>query len=84
MNHKLKILPQYYDAVLSGKKPFEVRENYRGFQKGDGLRMRKWDAKAECYLNCSLTATITYVHSGLGVAPGYVVLGLGDVREWPE
>ncbi len=36
MTHELKILPVYFQAVLSGDKTFEVRENSdRGFQKGD-------------------------------------------------
>lgn len=36
MNHELKILPCYFDAVLSGRKTFEIRDNCdRGFQAGD-------------------------------------------------
>ncbi|QII47804.1 DUF3850 domain-containing protein [Bacillus paralicheniformis] len=35
--HKLKILPEYFEAVCSGKKSFEIRENDRGFQVGDKL-----------------------------------------------
>jgi hypothetical protein len=86
MIHDLKIWPQYYGAVLSGYKPFEVREGE--FQQGDGLRLREWDPRAPhpfgylgAYTGHTATATITYVHSGLGMLPGYVVLGLGDVRE---
>lgn len=31
----LKIAPTYFDAVSNGEKPFEVRKDDRGFQKGD-------------------------------------------------
>ena len=79
MIHDLKIWPQYYEAVLSGEKNFEVRENDRGFREGDDLAL--WEFGADLYTGRALTATITYVHSGLGMAPGYVVLGLGDMRE---
>lgn len=33
--HRLKTWPQYWDAVHSGDKTFEVRRDDRGFQKGD-------------------------------------------------
>ena len=33
--HRLKTWPQYWDAVASGDKTFEVRRDDRGFQKGD-------------------------------------------------
>ena len=36
MNHELKTLPSYFEAVLSGDKTFEIRDNSdRGFQRGD-------------------------------------------------
>ena len=33
--HNLKIRKDFADAVYSGEKTFEIRENDRGFQKGD-------------------------------------------------
>lgn len=35
--HALKIQMKYADAVLSGKKSFEVRKNDRGFKVGDEI-----------------------------------------------
>lgn len=35
--HILKCWPQFYDATLSGSKPFELRLDDRGFQNGDIL-----------------------------------------------
>lgn len=32
MVHALKIYPEYYEAVKSGKKPFEVRKKRSRFQ----------------------------------------------------
>jgi hypothetical protein len=37
MAHILKILPEYFEAVRSGKKTAEYRENDRDFQVGDVL-----------------------------------------------
>jgi hypothetical protein len=44
--HELKIWPVYYQAVRSGSKTFEIRENDRGFQKGDRVVLREFDPDA--------------------------------------
>lgn len=44
MTHDLKIWPRYYAAVSTGEKTFEVRNNDRGFQKGDEVVLRYFDA----------------------------------------
>ena len=33
--HKLKILPEYYEKVLSKEKMFEIRKDDRNFKVGD-------------------------------------------------
>ena len=81
--HRLKTWIPYFDAVASGAKPFEVRRDDRGFQRGDRVQLievtrasfpRPTGREAE--------AEITYVLTGgqFGIEPGYVVLGLGVVR----
>ncbi len=44
MKHELKIWPQFYARVADGTKTFEVRENDRGFQKGDTVTLREFNA----------------------------------------
>ncbi len=39
MNHELKIMPEYFEAVFRWIKPFEIRRNDRGFAVGDILRL---------------------------------------------
>lgn len=41
--HDLKCWPEFFDAIARGEKTFEVRKNDRGFQKGDRLRLLKYD-----------------------------------------
>lgn len=40
--HVLKVVPPYFDAIVSGAKTFEVRRNDRGYQCGDVLSLREW------------------------------------------
>ena len=38
--HALKILPEYFEDVVIGKKTFELRKNDRGFALGDILTLK--------------------------------------------
>lgn len=94
MTHTLKILKQFADAVLSGEKTFEVRENDRGFQKGDRVRFNVIDKDVASMTKDGKLIIdshdleykvfeITYVLSGWHIDNGYVVFGIkciGDVR----
>lgn len=39
--HKLKILPEYFNKILSGQKTCEIRKNDRGFKIGDTLHLNE-------------------------------------------
>ena len=39
--HDLKIAPEYFDAVDSGEKTFEIRLNDRDFKVGDTVVLRE-------------------------------------------
>ena len=41
--HNLKLVQPYFDAVADGTKTFEVREDDRGYEVGDTLRLREWE-----------------------------------------
>ena len=79
MLHTLKIWPAYAEAVADGRKRFEVRRNDRGFNAGDLVRFETWEARGLRVRPDPLagrTFRITYVHSGWGVAEGFVVFGI--------
>ncbi len=41
--HKIKLLLNFCDDVLSGDKRFEIQENDRGYQKGDRVVFQPYE-----------------------------------------
>ena len=81
--HELKTWPVYFDAVERGEKPFEVRRDDRGFQKGDLVKLRRWNAAWQGYDKVEpIVREISWILTGgqFGIEPGYVVLGLKEPR----
>jgi Domain of unknown function (DUF3850) len=85
IEHTVKCWPIYFDAIESGEKPFDVRRDDRGYQKGDILNLQKYDIKLGYVCKSGLRFTtqscrreITWILTGgqFGIEPGYVVLGL--------
>ncbi len=73
MQHNLKIEPQYFEPVLNGDKPFEIRYNDRGYQKTDGLLLEEHNGTT--YTGRKVLAIITYV-STYSQKDNWVVLGI--------
>lgn len=77
MIHELKILPQYYRAVLERRKTFEVRKNDRNFQVGDSVCLREYDPLFEQYTGRIWYGDITYIlDSPLYCKRGYVIMSI--------
>lgn len=81
MLHELKTWPPCYQAVASGRKTFEVREDDRDFKVGDRLLLREWDPDLRSYTGRKLTCEITYKLDGgdFGVMEGYCALAIARV-----
>ncbi|MBR5948239.1 MAG: DUF3850 domain-containing protein [Clostridia bacterium] len=78
MTHHIKINWNYADAVLSGEKPFEIRYNDRGYQKGDTVIFQVID-DLKLSINHPLNETpftITYLIHGLGLDKDWCVFGI--------
>ena len=78
--HKLKILPEYFEAIASRKKTFELRTDDRDYKVGDLLCLREWDG--ERYTGRELSAIeIKYILRDCpeyGLADGYCILGFNE------
>ena len=79
MKHELKIKPEYFSAVVTGEKNFEIRNNAdRNFQVGDTLLLKEWDGE---FNGNFVERTISCI-TDFEQKPGYVVLGLVGAREF--
>ncbi len=84
MLHELKTWPEYFQLMVDGKKPFELRKNDRGFLKGQELLLREYDKNTKQYTGRTLPRKITYVLKGeeaeaFGLKVGFCIMGLEDI-----
>ncbi len=56
-----KLWPKYFDAVVSGKKKYELRVNDFDIEEGDMLLLEEWDPETNTYTGRSIEKRVTYV-----------------------
>jgi hypothetical protein len=83
--HELKILPQWFADVSTGKKNFEIRRNDRDFKVGDYLLLKEYERGH--YTGRELKKRIQYIYQGdgnYGLSEEFCILGLEDrpTGEW--
>jgi hypothetical protein len=61
MKHEKKVWPKYYQAIVDGKKNFELRLADWECHEGDTLILREWDPKNKEYTGREISKKITYV-----------------------
>ena len=83
MTHEIKLMLDFCDAVMEGRKTFEVRQNDRGYQTGDYVKfipvMKDGEAVREtAHPVMKRTYRITYVLNGWGLKDGYVAFAIAE------
>lgn len=71
-----KILPEYYDAVVSGSKTFELRKDEDDIQVGDIIVLQEWDGSK--YTGRIVNMLVKYVLRNIpeyGLLRGYCIIG---------
>ena len=77
MEHDLKILPEYFEPVLEGKKNFELRKNDRDYKVGDTLLLREWYANV--YTGREVRRKVTYIlEKAVGIDTRYLILAMEE------
>lgn len=61
--HNLKILPQYFEAVINGCKNFEIRKNDRFFKLNDILFLKEYNPIEKKYTGCTAKCKVIYIES---------------------
>ncbi len=56
-----KIWPEYFSAILEGKKTFELRLNDFVVEAGDALLLREWDPATQEYTGREIEKEVGYV-----------------------
>ena len=77
MQHKLKILPEYFMQLALNKKKFELRKDDRNYKEGDTLMLKEWNGKG--YTGSYATRIITHILRDCpeyGLKKGYVILSI--------
>ena len=77
VKHDLKILPQYFEDVMCGRKKFEIRKNDRDYKVGDIFILREWGPERG-YTGRSFIRSIIYILDSCpeyGLMDGYIIFG---------
>lgn len=76
MVHELKILPEYFEAVVTGRKNFELRKDDRRYFVNDILLLREWTPE-NGYTGRTKSRFVEYILRDCpGLESGYCILGL--------
>lgn len=84
--HELRSWPRYFADTVAGIRTYDLRRDDRGFQVGDELLLREYDPDAGAYTGRTHRVRIVHMmrHTEFsGLAPRYVVLGLGKSEGAP-
>ena len=81
MTHILKIQPEYFEAVRSGAKRFEVRKDDRTprYAVGDLLILAEFADGA--YTGRGVTVLVDYIYRGELCRDGYCIMSIRLLRE---
>lgn len=58
---KKKIWPEYFEAVVSGKKKYELRLNDFEVNEGDNLVLKEWNPKTKEYTGRTIEKKVTSI-----------------------
>lgn len=85
MTHDLKCWPDYFQAIVDGRKTFEIRRSDRGFAVGDTLRLREWVPLNGPYTGREVSVVVRYVlDDPLWVSPGNVAMSIAVEGTQPD
>jgi ASC-1-like (ASCH) protein len=80
MIHSLKIDPEFYDLLKTGKKTSELRKNDRNYKTGDTLVLHAYEKEIGYLDSIVLRFSVTHVLENFdGLKPGYCILSIKPI-----
>ena len=77
MVHELKTWPEYFQAVISDKKKFEIRKNDRDFKVNDELILKEFNPDNQEYTGRVAHCIVTYtLDKQPFVLDGYICMAI--------
>jgi hypothetical protein len=88
-DHVKKIWPEYFIAILEGRKTWELRSNEGGprlYSEGQKIMLREWDQETKKYTGRTIVAEIGYVLEGWRdvIDSDYNIFSLIKVKRGPD
>jgi hypothetical protein len=77
-NIEKKVWPGYFQAIIDGKKNYELRLADFECNEGDVLTLREWDPKTKEYTGREVEKTVTYV----GKTKGLTFWSMEDIDKY--
>lgn len=75
--HYIKCETEFFNDVVEGLKPFEVRKNDRDYKPGDDIVLREYDKELAELTGREFRVNIIYFLADYpGIEPGYCILGI--------
>lgn len=75
--HYIKCETEFFNDVIEGLKPFEVRKNDRDYKPGDDIVLREYDKELAELTGREFRVSIIYFLADYpGIEPGYCILGI--------
>ena len=79
--HALETWPEYFQAVKSGMKPFEIRENDRDYKIGDILILQEYIPETKEYTGETISVSVTYILDKQPFVPKkFVCMGIKPIN----
>lgn len=78
MKIEKKILPEYFELVLSGKKKYDFRLADFDVKEGDTLVLKEWNKETQSFTGREIEKTVLYV----GKTKGDTTWSRADIDEY--
>jgi hypothetical protein len=76
--HHLKTWPEFFRAITSGDKTFELRKDDRGYRAGDVLHLQEYDRANDTLTGAEIWVRVPYLVAGpaFGLERDYVCMAI--------